>query len=69
MIDADGEIKAFIKQQGMHVEKLYESPEVRSVAPGHLVRCGHTSAYDVNFGMQAGAAAVYLLKEGKTGNC
>ena len=36
--------------------------------PGHLVRSGNSSAYDVNFGYRAGAAAVLLLLAGKTGN-
>ena len=52
---------------GMFVEGLYEVPEVRSVIPGHLVRCGKTSAYDVNFGIEAGAAAVALLLRGIDG--
>jgi 6-phosphofructokinase 1 len=43
-------------------------PEVREVTPGHLVRSGSSSAFDVNFGHKAGAAAVFLLLEGKTGN-
>jgi 6-phosphofructokinase 1 len=51
----------------MYVEGLYEIPEVRSVLPGHLVRCGRTSAYDVNFGIEAGAAAVALLLRGIDG--
>ena len=41
---------------------------VREVTPGHLVRSGHSSAFDVNFGYKAGAAAVFLLLEGKFGN-
>jgi 6-phosphofructokinase 1 len=32
------------------------------------VRSGQSSAFDVNFGHKAGAAAVFLLLEGKTGN-
>ncbi|MEW6587468.1 MAG: 6-phosphofructokinase, partial [Nitrospirota bacterium] len=31
------------------------------------VRSGHSSAYDVNFGYKAGAAAILLLREGKFG--
>jgi 6-phosphofructokinase 1 len=31
------------------------------------VRCGKTSAYDVNFGLEAGAAGVELLVEGIAG--
>jgi 6-phosphofructokinase 1 len=42
--------------------------EVREVTPGHLVRSGGSSAFDVNFGYKAGAAAVHLLLGGKTGN-
>ena len=51
----------------MYVPNIYEVPEVRAVTPGHLVRCGRASAYDVNFGREAGAAAVQLLMNGITG--
>jgi len=51
----------------MFAPGVYEVPEVREVVPGHLVRSGHSSAFDVNFGYRAGAAAVLLLLEGKTG--
>jgi 6-phosphofructokinase 1 len=67
MIRKDESIKQFMKEQGMYVEGLYEYPEIRVINPTHLVRCGQTSAYDVNFGMQAGAAAVHLLADGKQG--
>ena len=63
----DPEIREFMKAQKMYVEGLYEIPEVRDVRPGHLVRCGHSSAYDVNFGKEAGAAAVILLNRGING--
>ena len=63
----DNDIKDFMKETHMFVEKLYEIPEVRAVTPGHLVRCGRASAYDVNFGKEAGAAAVSLLVNGITG--
>lgn len=63
----DPAIKEFMKEMGMFVPKLYEIPEAREVLPGHLVRCGSTSAFDVNFGKEAGAAAVRLLIEGITG--
>jgi len=66
-LNADTEIKDFMKDSGMYVEGVYEIPEARHVTPGHLVRCGHSSAYDVNFGNEAGAAAVMLLGEGITG--
>lgn len=66
-LKADPEIKDFMKEQKMYVEGIYEVPEIRSVAPGHLVRCGHASAYDANFGLEAGAAAVQLLMNNITG--
>jgi 6-phosphofructokinase 1 len=64
----DLEVKEFMKSTGMYAPGVYETPEVREVLPGHLVRCGTSSAFDVNFGHKAGAAAVFLLLEGKTGN-
>jgi len=36
-------------------------------ASGHLVRCGYSSVYDVNFGKEVGDAAVVLLKGGHSG--
>jgi 6-phosphofructokinase 1 len=65
---ADPDLKDFMKKAGMYVPGVYEIPEVREVTPGHLVRSGGSSAYDVNFGYRAGAAAVLLLLEGETGN-
>lgn len=64
---SDPEIIEFMKKQKMYVNGLYESPEVRSVSPGHLVRCGHTSVYDVNFGKEVGGGAVVLLNNGIKG--
>ena len=63
----DPVITEFMKREKMYVKGSYEIPEVRAVTPGHLVRCGHTSAFDANFGKEAGAAAVLLLKNGITG--
>ena len=63
----DTEILKFMKNSHMFVEKLYTIPEVRDISPGHLVRCGHSSVYDVNFGTEVGAAAVMLLKKGIKG--
>ncbi|MFH2136896.1 MAG: 6-phosphofructokinase [Candidatus Omnitrophota bacterium] len=63
----DPSIKEFMKKAKMYVPGLYEVPEVREVRPGHLVRCGNSSAYDVNFGKEAGAAAVLLLEKGIIG--
>ncbi|MBU1049420.1 6-phosphofructokinase [Candidatus Bipolaricaulota bacterium] len=61
---ADPEIKQTMKEVGMFIGGLYEIPEIRTITPGHLVRCGQTSAFDVNFGIEAGAAAVELLVRG-----
>ncbi len=65
---ADPLIKEFMKRVGMFTPGVYEIPEVREIVPSHLVRSGQTSAYDVNFGYRAGAAAVLMLLEGKAGN-
>lgn len=64
----DPGVVEFMKRTGMYAPGVYEIPEVREVAPSHLVRSGQTSAYDVNFGYRTGAAAVLLLREGKAGN-
>ncbi len=64
----DPEVVAFMKRVNMFVPGIYVIPEVREVTPGHLVRSGHSSAYDVNFGYKAGAGSVVLLTKGKTGN-
>ncbi len=63
----DADIKSLMTQNKMYVEGIYEVPEVRAVTPGHLVRCGRSSAYDVNFGKEAGSAAVNLLLNGMSG--
>ena len=64
----DPEITEFMKRVGMFIPGVYEQPEIREVTPGHLVRSGHSSAFDVNFGKEAGAAAVLLLTKGLAGN-
>lgn len=66
-LKTDPDVQAFMKRTGMFVPGIYVIPEVREVTPGHLVRSGHSSAYDVNFGYKTGAGAVVLLREGKTG--
>jgi 6-phosphofructokinase len=58
---ADKDITDFMKRTKMYVKGIYETPEVREVRPGHLVRCGKSSAFDVNFGKEAGGASVILL--------
>jgi 6-phosphofructokinase 1 len=67
-LKVDPAVKEFMKKVGMYAPGVYEIPEVREIIPSHLVRSGPTSAYDVNFGYKAGAAAVLLLLEGKSGN-
>ncbi len=64
---ADPSIADLMRRSKLYIEGVYEIPEVRSVAPGHLVRCGRSSVYDVNFGKEVGAAAVVLLKSGLSG--
>jgi 6-phosphofructokinase 1 len=66
-LKADPQIKDFMQQEKMFVPTIYEIPEIRQVRPGHLVRCGNSSAYDVNFGKEVGAAATLLLKQGISG--
>jgi len=63
----DSSIAELMMREKMYVRDIYEIPEVRSIAPGHLVRCGHSSVYDVNFGKETGAAAVVLLQNGLSG--
>ncbi len=67
-LKGDPEVSDFMQRTGMFAPGVYEIPEVREVVPGHLVRSGQSSAFDVNFGYKAGAAAVFLLKEAKFGN-
>ncbi len=66
-LKADPSIKDLMTKNGVYVKGINEIPEVRAVTPGHLVRCGHSSAYDVNFGKEAGAAAFILLSQGISG--
>jgi 6-phosphofructokinase 1 len=66
-LKADPSIKDLMKKTGLYVKGINEIPEIRSVAPGHLVRCGHSSAYDVNFGKEVGAGAYILLSQGISG--
>jgi len=66
-LKADPSIKDSMIKTGTYVKSINEIPEVRAVTPGHLVRCGHSSAYDVNFGKEAGAAAFILLSQGISG--
>ena len=67
MMREDPQIRQFMKVSGMYVPGVFEIPEIREVIPGHIVRSGSTSSYDVNFGKQIGASAVILLDEGISG--
>jgi 6-phosphofructokinase 1 len=64
---ADADWKGIFQEAGLFVENIYEFPEIREVQPGHLVRSGKATAYDVSFGKQIGGAAVYLLTNGIEG--
>ncbi len=64
---ADASVKDFMVKNGLYVKGANEAPEVRAVVPGHLVRCGHTSPIDANFGKEAGSGAVLLLLNGLSG--
>jgi len=63
-VKKDPEIATLLKKYGIFVAGANEAPEVREVRPGHLVRCGFTSAMDANFGLEVGAAAVHLILQG-----
>lgn len=64
----DPDMKEFMKRNNISVSGVYELPEIREVTPGHLVRSGRSTSYDVNFGREAGAAAVVLVTKGLGGN-
>ncbi|GBE39893.1 6-phosphofructokinase 1 [bacterium BMS3Bbin08] len=64
----DNDMTEFMKRNKLYVEGVYKLPEIREVTPGHLVRAGRSSSFDVNFGLEAGAAAVLLLAKGLGGN-
>ena len=67
MMRVDPEIKQFMKTSEMYVPGVFEIPEIREIIPSHIVRSGSTSAYDVNFGKEIGAAAIVLLDQGVSG--
>ncbi len=66
-LHADEGMKDFMKSVGQFVEGLYEKPEIREVNPGHLVRSGSSTSYDVAFGKSVGASSVILLVKGMSG--
>jgi len=59
--------RSVFDRNGVFIEGINKLPEVRDLLPGHLVRCGHSTPYDVSFGKQCGGAAVTLLLNGITG--
>jgi 6-phosphofructokinase 1 len=64
----DSDMNDFMKRNNISVSGVYELPEIREVTPGHLVRSGRSTSYDVNFGREVGAAAVVLVTKGFGGN-
>lgn len=66
-LKADPSIAGHMQKAGFFVKGINEIPEIRAITPGHLVRCGHSSAYDVNFGKEVGAGAFILLNQGISG--
>jgi 6-phosphofructokinase 1 len=67
IMKSDPEMKEFMKRNNILVSGVYDLPEIREVTPGHLVRAGRSTSYDVNFGKEVGAAAVVLLSKGLGG--
>ena len=59
--------KTILSENGTYIKGINEIPEVRDILPGHLVRCGYSTPYDISFGKQCGGSAVLLLLKGKTG--
>lgn len=66
-LDGDPEVRQAMRELGLYVPDLYEVPEAREVVPGHVVRAGATSVFDVDFGKRIGAGAVLLLLAGVAG--
>jgi 6-phosphofructokinase 1 len=64
--DAEYWEKVFVRN-GTYIEHINTLPEIRDLLPGHLVRCGDTTPYDVSFGKQCGGGAVLLLLNGISG--
>lgn len=63
----DPQWQELLKKEGIYVEGIYTTPEIREVPLGHLVRAGDTSSYDVTFGKQGGGGAVLLITNGISG--
>ncbi|MCK9351927.1 MAG: 6-phosphofructokinase [Candidatus Paceibacterota bacterium] len=67
IMKADAEIRDLMKQQRMFVPGANEVPEIRDVVPLYIARSGETSAYDINFGLEIGAGAIYATMQGLSG--
>lgn len=63
----DPEMTAFMKAEDFYVKDMNAVPEIRVTVPGYLSRSGFSSAFDINFGRDAGASAVLLLVSGFKG--
>ena len=59
--------KDVFMKNGVYVEGINILPEIRDILPGHLVRCGESTPYDISFGKQCGGSAVQLLLNGISG--
>ena len=59
--------KDIYSKNGVYVEGINILPEIRDILPGHLVRCGESTPYDISFGKQCGGSAVQLLLNGISG--
>jgi 6-phosphofructokinase len=63
-IKKDPEIIEFMKSIGLFVDGMNTGPQINNISLSYLVRSGHSSAIDVNFGKDAGAGAVILITNG-----
>jgi 6-phosphofructokinase 1 len=59
--------KEVYAKNGVYVDGINILPEIRDILPGHLVRCGESTPYDISFGKQCGGSAVQLLLNGISG--
>jgi 6-phosphofructokinase 1 len=67
IIKKDADVQKTMKELGMFVPGVCESPEIRVLVPEHLVRCGFSTVYDTAFGLEVGSAAVLLLLQDISG--
>ena len=67
LLKNDFSMADFYKNMGLYIKDMNEMPEIRESVPGYLTRSGYSSAIDINFGRDTGAAAVLLLTQGISG--